>query len=154
APQAFISVDPHLPVTPATLDRWREVLAGADAFFPSDDEWRLDTADPASMFGALAGGRLRFVAWKRGAGGGALHDLREKQTLAWAPPPRPAVDPTGAGDAFAAGFITAHLAGEGVESALRRGVVTAGAACAGVGTDGLLATTPAMLRSRLAEQPV
>ena len=64
---AFVSVDPHLPVSADTRAAWRELLADVDAFFPSDDEWLLPEAarDPASSLATLAGGRLRFVAWKR-----------------------------------------------------------------------------------------
>jgi len=152
-PHAFVSVDPHLAVSQATLGEWRELLAHADAFFPSDDEWRLDHADPAEALALLAGGRLRFVAWKRGARGGVFADLEEGTAHAWEPRPPVAVDPTGAGDAFAAGFVTAWLEGGSAEAALRRAVATAGVACGGEGPDGLLAANRDELRARVAASP-
>jgi len=150
AAPAFVALDPHLPVTPDTLQEWRELLAQVDVFLPSDDEWRLPADAFDAACGALAGGRLRFVAWKRGVAGGRLYDLRGERQLSWSPRPAEAVDPTGAGDGFAAGFITAHLEGAGPETALKRAVVTAGVACGGWGADGLLAGTRAAAEARIA----
>lgn len=149
---AFISVDPHLPVRTDTLEAWRALLEKVDAFFPSDDEWELPEAarDPAAALAALAGGALRFVAWKRGAAGGTLLDVRARRVHAWPPRAARVEDPTGSGDAFMAGFVTAHLAGQAPESCLRRGVVTAGFALEACGPDGLTAATRAEADARLA----
>ena len=66
---AFVSIDPHLPVTEETLHEWREVLADADAFLPGEDELLLEGAheDPRRALPRLVNGRLRFVVFKRGA---------------------------------------------------------------------------------------
>jgi sugar/nucleoside kinase (ribokinase family) len=149
---AFISLDPHLVVRADTLGVWRELLAQVDAFFPSDDEWDLPEAarDPAVALSTLAGGALRFVAWKRGVAGGTLYDVRERRAHAWPARASRVEDPTGAGDAFMAGFVTAQLAGERLESCIRRGVVSAGFALEASGPDGLLAATRATAEARLA----
>jgi ribokinase len=148
---AHISIDPHELVTEATLPRWRAVLAHADAFFPSEDELRLDDAqtDPRQALKRLAGGRLRFVAYKRGLKGGLLYDAREDRYHEWTARTHGVADPTGAGDSFAAGFLCAHLRGLPVEDCLRHGVVGASFAIEEWGPGGLLEASPDDAAARL-----
>lgn len=137
----FVSLDPHLPVTEDTLGDWGQVLEGADAFFPAEDELLLDgAADPQRALPRLTGGRLRFVALKQGARGGVLYDAHEDRFHRWTGRAR-VTDPTGAGDAFAAGFVSAHLEGLAVEACLERGVASASVAVAGPGAASLLEAT-------------
>ncbi len=139
----FVSVDPHLPVTDETLDDWRQALADADAFFPGEDELLLQEADgdPQRALRRLAGGRLRFIAFKQGARGGILYDARDDRFHRWRGRATTVVDPTGAGDAFAAGFISAHLEGLPVAACLDRGAVTASFAIEALGATSLLEAT-------------
>jgi sugar/nucleoside kinase (ribokinase family) len=145
----FVSVDPHLPVTEDTLDDWRRALADADAFFPGEDELLLDgmAGDPERVLPRLATGRLRFVALKQGARGGILYDAREDRFHRWAGRATKVVDPTGAGDAFAGGFVSAHLEGLAVEACLERGVVSASFAIEAPGAVSLLEWCAAEVRS-------
>jgi sugar/nucleoside kinase (ribokinase family) len=147
---AFVSLDPHVPVAPQSLDAWRELLWRVDAFFPSDDEmrWPEGSVTTQTALEGLAVGSLRHVAWKRGASGGKLYDARERRWYEWEPARAvdaarsgPAADPTGAGDAFAAGFVTARLEGASVEACLERAAATAALAVGAPGPDGLLAAT-------------
>jgi sugar/nucleoside kinase (ribokinase family) len=160
---AHVSLDPHLPITPETLPRYRTLLADVDAFFPSDDELLLPEAerDPAGTLASLdpaelgAPGRLRFVAWKRGEQGGTLFDARTQRAHEWPARATRVEDPTGAGDAFMAGFVSAQLERQEVERdvverALARGVVSASFAIEAWGPDGLLAATPETAQARLA----
>jgi sugar/nucleoside kinase (ribokinase family) len=149
--EAFVSVDPHRPITEETLEEWRQVLAGVDAFFPSEDELLLEQAahDPRAALRRLACGRLRFIAFKRGAQGGLLFDAHEDRFHAWPAHADRVVDPTGAGDAFAAGFVTAHLDGRPVGDSLARAVATASFAIEDWGADGLLAATRADAEARV-----
>ena len=149
---AHISVDPHLPVAPETLGPWRELLADVDTFLPSDDELLLPEAarDPAGALGTLCSGRLRWIAWKRGAAGGTLFDARTRRAHAWAPRAARIEDPTGAGDAWMAGFVSAQLERDDPERSLRRSVVTASFALEAWGADGLLGATPEAAQARLA----
>jgi len=149
---ALVSLDPHLAVTPETLGRHRALLADVDAFFPSDDELLLADAarDPAGTLASLCSGRLRFVAWKRGAHGGTLYDARAKRAHTWAPRADRVEDPTGAGDAFMAGFVSAQLERDDTAAAIRRGVATASFAIEAWGADGLLAATRDAAEARLA----
>ncbi len=146
---ALVSLDPHLPVSPETLDDWRELLPHVDAFFPSDDEvrWPGDEADAQRALASLASGRLRFVAWKQGASGGTLHDSQAAELKRWPPSAMRAVDPTGAGDAFAAGFLSAWLEGAEPGEGLRRAIASAEIAIRAWGPDGLLAAAPAAVRA-------
>src|SRR4029453_12163479 len=118
---------------------WREVVAQADALFLSEDELDVGSRDePHAALRALAGGGPRFVLFKRGPPGGILYDVRADGFLDWAPRAAAVVDPTGAGDAFAAGFLAGWLHGEPVDVALLRGVVGASFAIEDWGAAGLL----------------
>jgi sugar/nucleoside kinase (ribokinase family) len=148
---AFVSVDPHEPITKASLPAWRDALADADAFFPGEDELLLEDAqvDPARVLPRLVTGRLRFVVFKRGAKGGILFDARDQRFHSWQPLAEGVVDQTGAGDAFGVGFVLAHLEGLAVEACLQRAAVTASFAIAGWGPDALLSATRADAEARL-----
>lgn len=139
-PNRFVSVDPHLPITEATLEDWRQALAEVDAFFPSEDELLLEETEtcPERVLPRLATGRLRFIVFKQAARGGMLYDAREDRFHRWTARASKVVDPTGAGDAFAAGFVSAHLEGLSVDACLDRGAVSAGVAIEGLGAAALL----------------
>lgn len=147
----FVSVDPHLPITEETVDDWRHALADADAFFPSEDELMPEetNVDPQQILPRLVAGRLRFVVFKRGATGGILYDRREGRFHPWASRATAVTDPTGAGDAFAAGFISAHLEGLPVEACLDRAVVTASFAIEAIGAASLLEATRTDAEARM-----
>jgi ribokinase len=141
--EAIVSLDPHEPVTEDSLVPWRAVLEGVDAFFPGEDELKLSglADDPRAVLERLATKRLRYVAFKRGAAGGLLHDRRAKRFFEWVGNESKVVDCTGAGDAFAGGFLAGLLAGGGVEAALHQGAVSASFATDDWGAHALLAAT-------------
>lgn len=147
----LLSLDPHLPISEDTLDAWRPVLALVDVIFPAAEELQLAglETEPRAALRRLAGGRLRYVVLKRGERGGLLYDLATDHLHTWPARAGAVVDSTGAGDAFAAGFITALLAGQEASAALQRAVVSASFALAGWGPLGLLAATPAAAQERL-----
>jgi sugar/nucleoside kinase (ribokinase family) len=140
---AFVSVDPHHPITDESLAAWRTALANADAFFPNDHELRIEGAgdNPEAALPRLVNGRLRFIALKRGEHGGILYDAHTRRTHRWTPRISTVVDPTGAGDAFAMGFVAGHLEGLAVDDCLRRAVVTASFAIEAWGADALVNAT-------------
>lgn len=141
---AFISLDPYILVTPDTLAAWRELLQHVDAFFPSEDEMLLPGAadDAVGTLKQLARGKLRYVFSKRGAAGGVVYDAHTQRLHDWpAVTPAAELEPTGAGDAFMAGFVTATLEGLPIDAALKRAAVTAGFAISGQGPEGLLRAT-------------
>jgi sugar/nucleoside kinase (ribokinase family) len=150
ADHTVVSVDPHMPVTEETLPAWRHLLARADAFFPGEDELQLGAAsDPRAALPRLVSGRLRFVALTRGAGGGLLYDAHRDCFHEWTARAERVVDPTGAGDAFALGFVTALLDGLAVEHCLGRARVAASYALEAWGPEGLLTATEASAAVRL-----
>ena len=69
---------------------------------------------------------------KLGAGGAAVRDA-SGVTLKLPAPAVKVVDTTGAGDAFAAAFVSAELRGADVETCLRRGIEAGSAAVTKVG---------------------
>jgi sugar/nucleoside kinase (ribokinase family) len=148
--KAFISVDPREPVREENLAVWRGVLENVDAFFPGHDELQLSGAvgDPRRAIRRLAGGRLRFVALKHGARGGVVYDLQRDQAEEWEPSPGPVADPTGAGDSFAAGFVSGWLVTGSVAAAIQRGVVAASVAVEAEGARGFLGVTRAEAERR------
>ena len=148
---AFISIDPHRPITEETLHEWRETVANADAFLPGEDELLLEgaAADPQRTLPRLVNGRLRFVVFKRGPKGGIVYDAHHERYYSWDARASAVVDQTGAGDAFGVGLVLAHLEGLSIDSCLQRAVVTASFAIEGWGPEALLTATRADAESRL-----
>lgn len=149
---ALVSLDPHVPIEPGTLDDWRPVLAGTDVLWLGADELDLGREDdPLPTLRALAGGRLRYIGWKRGARGGWLYDVGADRLHSWDPRTAAVVDPTGAGDAFAAGFLCGLLRGEAPARALAHAVVSASFAIGDWGAAALIRATPDDAEARLGE---
>lgn len=95
--------------------------AGADLCVPNADEAAVlaGTADPAAQLAILAG-RYATVVVKRGAAGAEAASGKARWSAA--APEVAAIDTTGAGDGFFAGFLAARLAGADMAAALARGV--------------------------------
>lgn len=147
ADRPFLSLDPYELVCDDNLATWTATLAHVDAFFPSRDEVRVGTA-PDDLVAGLAGGRLGLVALKAGAAGGRLVDLAAGASHAWTSRAERVVDATGAGDAFAGGFLAGVLAHGDLPRAIEQGVVAASFAIEDWGARGLLAATPARAAAR------
>jgi sugar/nucleoside kinase (ribokinase family) len=108
---------------------------GAHVLFANADEARAiigappDAPDPgARHLAATVGGE---VILKHGAAGAIWASGSE--VVAVPAEPAAAVDPTGAGDAFAAGYLAARLAGADAAAALRAGTIQGAAAVSRIG---------------------
>jgi len=147
---SFISLDPHEPVREDTLDAWRALLSRVDAFFPGLDELRLGAGlDAPAIARRLASGRLGLVACKRGAEGGTLVQCAPECVIEWPSLEVAVVDSTGAGDAFAGGFLAGYRATGALERAVAQGAVAASFAVGDWGAGGLLAATRDAAEERL-----
>jgi sugar/nucleoside kinase (ribokinase family) len=146
---SFVSLDPYELLRDDNLAAWRDVFASIDAFFPSEDELRF-TGGHEQVLRDLAGERLRYVALKRAADGGRLLDLHGDASPAWQSRAAKVVDATGAGDAFAGGFLAGLATHGDVARSLAQGIVSASFAIEDWGARGLVAATPAAARERLA----
>ncbi|MGW7055208.1 carbohydrate kinase family protein [Streptomyces sp. NPDC054887] len=108
-----VSVDPASAgfIAGLGVDRFLEAVAGADVLLPNEDEARLLTGLPdAEDAAAKLSRHFPLVAVTLGAGGALLAaggSVRERVPAVAAE----AVDTTGAGDAFAGGFLAARLGG-------------------------------------------
>jgi sugar/nucleoside kinase (ribokinase family) len=146
----LVSLDPFELVRDGTLAAWREVLTHIDLFFVSEDEWRL-AGEADAIIPALAGPRLARIAFKRGARGGRLVDLHAGRSQVWNSRAREVTDATGAGDAFAGGFLAGLVTHGNVKGAIEQGIVAASFAIEDWGGRGLMAATPAAAAARHAE---
>jgi fructokinase len=107
-----VSLDPNLrpDADPEVRERLNQVARLAHVLFPSDGELSgLDVAPDA------------LVCQTHGAGGATVAGVHLPA------PPVAEVDPTGAGDTFAAAFVTAYRAGADAVDAARRAVRLASA---------------------------
>jgi sugar/nucleoside kinase (ribokinase family) len=151
APGTFVALDPHEPLSVRSARAWEAVLAHCDAVFVGDDELDLPAGDdPIEHIDGIGGHRLRYIAYKRGAAGGVLYDRHAEATWTWAAVGTEVVDPTGAGDAFAAGFVSARVAGCEVAECLARGAAAASVAVSARGASALAAVTRGELEARSA----
>jgi sugar/nucleoside kinase (ribokinase family) len=133
---AVVAVDPAsagflTDVGPATFLGWMSDLGGVGLLLPNATEARLlaeaaavPIADAATALRAHA----RAVVVKLGADGALV--ASEREVTAVAAVPADVVDPTGAGDAFAAGLLAARAAGADLVAAARAGCALAARAVA------------------------
>jgi 2-dehydro-3-deoxygluconokinase len=135
---ALISFDPNIRLRLTDPDRARQVLrplaAAADIVLAGADEAELLTgkADASWFLDHGAG----LVVIKNGAAGSWATDGTD--TWRQGAVPVHALDPVGAGDAFAAGFLSGHLAGLDVPERLLRGATLSAQVVQVVGdTEGL-----------------
>ena len=114
-------------------DRFLAWTRGADLCFPNLEEGSLlaGTEDPDQIPENLLD-HYPAVVLKLGAEGALYADAEGRRSRVPAAPAR-VNDTTGAGDALCAGFLSAWLAGEAPEEALRRGVGLAARAVEQVG---------------------
>jgi sugar/nucleoside kinase (ribokinase family) len=116
-----VSLDPGCDPTGQWTDDVRELLPLVDVFLPNE----LELASIARIrnhhdaLRALATDRTAVVAKIGSAGAIALEDGKLVQV---APPPVAAIDTTGAGDSFNAGFLHAWLDGQVLRACMRAGV--------------------------------
>ena len=135
---ALLVADTKLPnFTPLTLDDLRDVLPLIDYITPNEDEAKFYTGqtEPEAMAEVFLEAGVKNVILKLGAKGCYFRNKTEKFALP-ALPIR-AVDATGAGDNFVAGFASELLRGASTEEALcfanACGALCAGAVGAGTG---------------------
>jgi ribokinase len=142
-PDALVSLDPHESVREDNLDSWLGMLGSVDVFLPSEDDLKLEgvATDPRAAIKRLAGGRLRFVLFKRGPAGGLLYDHHKNRFIEWPGNDAAVVDGTGAGDAFAGGFLAGFVASGNLDLGLQQGAVSASFAAEDWGAHALLAAT-------------
>lgn len=104
-------------------ERFIEWTGGADLFFPNVAEAAIlaDSEDRDAQLGRLT---LCYptVVIKEGAGGAVAAKAGTAERWSAGAPPVNAVDTTGAGDAFVAGFLKAHLDGETIGVCLTEGI--------------------------------
>jgi sugar/nucleoside kinase (ribokinase family) len=116
-----------------SIDDVRELLPLADYFLPNEDEARALTgeADPRAQADCILEAGARTVIVKRGGEGVVVRSSTESFELQ--APPIEAVEPSGAGDAFAAGLIVGLLEGWSLERSVRYASVIGASACTALG---------------------
>ncbi|MEB3845160.1 MAG: carbohydrate kinase family protein [Desulfurococcales archaeon] len=123
-----VSWDPGRRLARMGAERLASLLSNVDIVFANRIEARLLTGadDPVRAAEILARYGPRIVVVKLGAGGALLHDKTlEKPVHRPARPVERIVDTTGAGDAFAAGFLLCLARGCTSVEALEKGLETA-----------------------------
>lgn len=106
---------------------------GADWIFANESEaGALTGVEGYEAQMRALGQRFGTVVIKRGRLGAALGDREGVRVLLPAPEVT-VVDSTGAGDAFAAGFVAAHLAGDDEAAALAKGIAAGARAVQSIG---------------------
>ncbi len=134
-PDTLVGLDAVEELSPESLEKFREACPRARILFLSEDECPVEREEELWK---LAGGRLGWIAHKRGDRGGFLYDLTSHERLQWSPQAAAVVDTTGAGDAFAGGVLAGRLLGDDWPQALERGARSASVAITSFGPEALL----------------
>lgn len=129
-----VSIDPS-PLFAQYIAADPDLLALVDFLFPNEYEARALTGldDPLAAAHDLHARGVGTAIVTIGAGGCVLVGPQAAELKLPAPAVANVVDSTGAGDAFAAGFIAAAQAGEPISTAATLGMCVAGAVIAQIG---------------------
>lgn len=146
----LVSLDPCEPLSLETLTVFQECSNHTDVVFLSDDE--IDIPSRAEALASLVRGRTRYVLHKRGREGGTVY-LAGSRTRTWSACPANEIDPTGAGDVFAAAFMASLANGTSLEDALSRAAASASRAVEGIGSESIRDSTQSDLERRRLEAP-
>nr|MBD3312152.1 hypothetical protein [archaeon] len=118
-----VSVDPGSTISKYKLDELKPYLKNVKVFFPNVEEARSITGLSYKRAAqALVEAGVEVVVVKRGRYGCYLRTKDESfktKSLDY-----PVTDTTGAGDAFASAFISAHLKGKSLKEACRWGIIS------------------------------
>jgi len=155
-PTAQVGLDPFEIVRADNLDRWPNALDGVHVWFVSEDDVAARSETEAiALLSRAARSFDGLVVRRLGERGGQVlnaedgfHPIHE-----WAPFETNAVDTTGAGDAFAGGFLAGRMRQEPLERCCAMGAVSASFAVEGLGPRGLLWASGAEARARLERYP-
>lgn len=155
----------ELGVRRITLDPWarymepayerdlQTILHGLDAFLPDLEEarafFRPAEPDPWEMAEAFAAHGVSVVAIKQGARGVYLYDGVAKRRWHIPAYPAQAKDVTGAGSAFAGGFLVGLTEAHDPVQAALQGAISASIAIEGVGALSMLDALPGLAQARL-----
>lgn len=151
---AIIALDVQEDYIRGNEDRLDALIRQVDVFMPSEEEVRRLVGHEdwlrAAQLWAASGPRV--VVIKRGAAGSLLYDARRDHAFDTPAFPTPAVDTTGAGDAYCGGFLAMLTREPGrLDRAARAGAVSASFAIAGFGMGPLLSARPAEATERLTQ---
>lgn len=116
-----------------SLESVQELLPLTDVFVPNEDEARALTGeeDVRAQAERIVAAGARTVVVKRGGSGAFVRNGDEAFELP--APPVEAVEPSGAGDAFAAGLIVGILEGWSLARSVRYASVIGASACTALG---------------------
>jgi ribokinase len=130
-----VTLDPGFAAVRLDDETLADLLTLADAFLPSEKELRALCPDlaPAQAVATLGRRARGIVCAKFGAAGALLHDRATGCVRRVPAHPSDAVDPIGAGDAFAGGMLAGLVCGDPPAQAALRGAAAASLAVESVG---------------------
>lgn len=151
---AIVTADPGWQLVDYTLDEITPILAGIDAFLPSEVELRALVPDTglSDALAVIAARCPGAVAVKLGPKGVLVWDRAAAGAVAVPPAPANTLDPTGAGDSFCGGFLAGLVETGDPVHAARYGAISAARIVECFGADGALPPDRAALRTTLAEE--
>jgi hypothetical protein len=149
----IVTMDPGKFMFPEYFEDVRALLIGLTAFLPSEEElsqlFRGRTKDIWEMIEEVASWGVNIVAVKRAWRGQLLYDAEQNRRIEIPAYPSRMVDPTGAGDVFAGGFLWGLGKTEDSQEALLYGNVGASIAVEGSGPFYTREVLPGLAKARL-----
>lgn len=147
-----VTLDPGFTARGLSPDLLEALLGACDVFLPSEAELRAlrPGLSPGAALATLARQGGPVLLAKLGAAGALLLEPAQQAPLHLPALPMRALDPTGAGDAFAGGVLAGLVAGEPLEIAAQRGLVAGASAVERMGALAPLALLPAEIAARRA----
>ena len=150
---SIVSLDPGTYMKKENWDDIKSILLGLTAFTPSEREladlFFARTEDPREMIEEVASWGVTYVVVTRSWKGQLFHDSNTHRTYEIPAYPSRVVDPTGAGNVFAGGFLAGLTKTSDLVEAVLYGTVAASFAVEGSGPFYTKDTLPGLQQARL-----